>query len=1843
MYKDRHERQLQYLCWILVAIPVVSAGIACLANPCLHGICIDDINSTYACYCIDGYTGVQCQTNWDECWSSPCQNGGMCIDGVATYNCSCPEGFIGDNCETNFNECESNPCRNNGTCIDMTNEYICHCIPGFSGEHCELDVAVCNSTEEERCYNGGECIEGPGFKFYCKCSAGWAGTKCEEQIDECQSDPCKNGGICIDVHADYMCACAYGFTGKDCEVQIEFCDEDSCSNNALCVVEDGVRICYCVPDYHGERCELQYDECLLGPRCMNGGTCIDGVDNFTCSCPPRLTGALCECFILDDESYDCEYVSPTLHPVNNETIVFTTTYSESTTAGSVTTIDFTKYNMSIDTGTSEVVPETSTWKTSSDPLAVITSVAITTEKSSTSTEIGTATNISKIDEPDLTTMITDTTLVTELATIKTDLTTETITSLITQEIIESDNNKMETTTECIDSCVKHNVSTINLPPELTTVSSSETSSSSITAKQSTEVTLAIEDYTTTKTTESATETVTSITEPTTKLEMDTTTTSPQLDLHTDKMFTDTPIDFTDYTYTASSTEIMESSTELDTTQTYPSHSECTDFLCNNHGTCINGLHGSRCHCLFNYGGRFCEEEIIIKSAAFDGNSFISHQVKNSTSIAIQFNAKTLITDGQIMHVDIVKGSYMKLFMNSGLLKFEFSCGYQTMLLSELKTYVNKGYLMKIETSGGQVASLTSLDKNTILFFGNVPYTNHSDNKPFVGCIKDLIVNGEKRDIFRDAFDAAAVTECSSLSCLSSPCLNGGTCSDQGDSYACSCANGWTGNHCNQSVCDHNPCQSGGSCIPHPGSGFLCLCPYGKHGIFCEYNVEITRPSLSPISTGISTYVVYPLSSAAINSDRFELRLRFQTADMDQIALLAYVGQSGRHDSKSQHIALTFVKGYIMLTWNMGSGPRRLFTSRALGSRRGGHVVRAWRRGRSAGLVVDGRFNVSGNAPAGRPNMTLLPYIYIGGHPSKDFRDLPHDIPLHSGWRGCVWEVAGQAVGAGAAGGRGVGQCGVAQCTAKSCNAPRGVCIHSPATYGCICNEGWFGATCAAVHSPCDSSRSQCKGACVITTDDAQCDCPYGRTGINCDQDLVPIDMLFTGTRSYLTLHPRSISSVSLSLEAEIKPMKERGLVIFVKTPHFYTSLSLQGGLLEYRWTVNKKLSSDLKSSWICPDCSQKCRIPTYRNKDNTPVRGNARDFSDSREDSADDNITLRVRPKQDQIGQSLSLDIQNIIKSEFSAMKLDLSSISNEITSLRQEIQDIKIAMRFINDEHNKINDKIFQMETKFKAFDALVASVEHLKSVSEKIEMDINTKDQWARRSNIEICGIPEKKGENLLRLTEEIAVKAGFDLKPSDIDFVTRVATNSQVNKPKPIVIQCEIRRNSKYFWSFLKSKKEGPNDLPNIMTLGDTSSSDGGEISNMFNSYFQSVFEPDGSSVSLAPKGRSFVDLHSIELSIPIVKNYLKNLDTHHLSGLTSLVRSGVVVSMSQWHNVKAGRYGNRLYVWVDGALSTEPMLAHAYPHTASDASIVIGGAKDLSTLPFDVMSGPPESYSGCLRNFQVNNILLPLEKQNIQEGQNIGACEGAACSGTSLSSSLRCRRAACRPNQCGAGRCYKGRCLCPAGLTGLRCEQHINVSIPQFDGDALLSVSRAAPARAGQRLRAPAAAPARVSLNFTTAEPNGLLLWINMGTDYLGLGLENGYIKLTWSLNCNNSSKQQKTREYLAIPPKLISSLVQAGFMANGEWHSIVLIFKKYITVIVDQKTYIEEQCYNDLENEDTDLYIGGIVNEDLEAKKLFPLNFRGCIDKISTKEGTILTNYTEVYSENIQSCQLFPTA
>ena len=36
-------------------------------------------------------------------------------------------------------------------------------------------------------------------------------------IDECATNPCQNGGVCLDDVNGYNCTCEAGYTGLDCE------------------------------------------------------------------------------------------------------------------------------------------------------------------------------------------------------------------------------------------------------------------------------------------------------------------------------------------------------------------------------------------------------------------------------------------------------------------------------------------------------------------------------------------------------------------------------------------------------------------------------------------------------------------------------------------------------------------------------------------------------------------------------------------------------------------------------------------------------------------------------------------------------------------------------------------------------------------------------------------------------------------------------------------------------------------------------------------------------------------------------------------------------------------------------------------------------------------------------------------------------------------------------------------------------------------------------------------------------------------------------------------------------------------------------------------------------------------------------------------------------------------------------------------------------------------------------------------------------------------------------------------------------------------------------------------
>ncbi|XP_067046780.1 uromodulin-like [Acropora muricata] len=86
------------------------------------------------------------------------------------------------------NSCSSMPCLNHGTCQSGFDPhgYRCFCTAGFTGTQCDKDIDECASSKSNPCQNGGTCINELGA-FQCQCREGFIGARCETVVSECAS------------------------------------------------------------------------------------------------------------------------------------------------------------------------------------------------------------------------------------------------------------------------------------------------------------------------------------------------------------------------------------------------------------------------------------------------------------------------------------------------------------------------------------------------------------------------------------------------------------------------------------------------------------------------------------------------------------------------------------------------------------------------------------------------------------------------------------------------------------------------------------------------------------------------------------------------------------------------------------------------------------------------------------------------------------------------------------------------------------------------------------------------------------------------------------------------------------------------------------------------------------------------------------------------------------------------------------------------------------------------------------------------------------------------------------------------------------------------------------------------------------------------------------------------------------------------------------------------------------------------------------------------------------------------------------------------------------------------
>ena len=105
-----------------------------------------------------------------------------------------------------INECDSNPCQNGGTCEDGIESFLCSCPFGYESDQCQtgkIKAFIYIFRKYEMIFTLQPC----NFNMLLFNS----------EINECDSNPCQNGGTCKDDIASFSCSCPTGYEGDQCQ------------------------------------------------------------------------------------------------------------------------------------------------------------------------------------------------------------------------------------------------------------------------------------------------------------------------------------------------------------------------------------------------------------------------------------------------------------------------------------------------------------------------------------------------------------------------------------------------------------------------------------------------------------------------------------------------------------------------------------------------------------------------------------------------------------------------------------------------------------------------------------------------------------------------------------------------------------------------------------------------------------------------------------------------------------------------------------------------------------------------------------------------------------------------------------------------------------------------------------------------------------------------------------------------------------------------------------------------------------------------------------------------------------------------------------------------------------------------------------------------------------------------------------------------------------------------------------------------------------------------------------------------------------------------------------------
>ncbi|NWJ09241.1 CELR2 protein, partial [Crypturellus undulatus] len=233
---------------------------------------------------------------------------------------------------------------------------------------------------------------------------------------------------------------------------------------------------------------------------------------------------------------------------------------------------------------------------------------------------------------------------------------------------------------------------------------------------------------------------------------------------------------------------------------------CDGSTCRNGGTCVHEWDTFSCQCPLGFGGQTCEEEMG-SPQRFLGSSLVAW-----SGLALPLTPP--------WHVELM----FRTRQSHGLLLRATDGGLATLTLQ----------------AEAEVAGELQGLRLRALSLGGLEGDGGAVRQGFRGCLQGVRVGGPAAGaVALDVERAARVNVERGCTlpdpCDSSPCPGNSYCSDDWDSFSCSCDPGYYGESC-VSACALNPCEHRAGCSRRPGTwrGYACDCPPGYFGPYCEH-------------------------------------------------------------------------------------------------------------------------------------------------------------------------------------------------------------------------------------------------------------------------------------------------------------------------------------------------------------------------------------------------------------------------------------------------------------------------------------------------------------------------------------------------------------------------------------------------------------------------------------------------------------------------------------------------------------------------------------------------------------------------------------------------------------------------------------------------------------------------------------------------------------------------------------------------------------------------------------------------------------------------------------------------